>query len=297
MFPQNMLDEKTKFHCDVCDYSCSRAFLWKQHLKTDKHNGNAGNARPKPANHQCDVCGKTYRHRSGLWKHKRTCSIKMRQAPDPVESRGSATASGSREDELMAHIASQNRIIESLVPRVGSNNNNSLNVNLFLNERCCNAINMSEFVESLRVGPSDLEFTQTNGIVEGVAAVFVNALKRLDTSMRPIHCTDIGRETLYVRENNAWDNDDNGRRIQRAIQNVAGKHRQAIADWEAANPGWAESEEGKRAYVELVRSITDDVSSNGGTNRIVRSLAQATAVPMADIVLSRTDGDDDKGRH
>ena len=291
MFPQNMLETKSKFYCEFCDYSCSKVFLWKQHLKTDKHNGNAGNAPARTAarSHSCELCGKKYQNRSGLWKHKRSCHPADKSKSEIIVPM--SRQANRREDELLAHIAAQNRIIESLVPKVGTTNNN-VNVNLFLNEHCCNAINMSEFIESLHIRPSDLEYTQTNGLVQGVAAVFVNALNRLDTSMRPIHCTDIDRETLYVREDNSWNNDATGGRIQSAIKNVAGKHRQAIHEWEEAHPAWAETEEGKMAYVELVKSLTDDVTGSGDTNRIVRSLAQATVVPVEDMLMLGGDSED-----
>ena len=105
-------------------------------------------------------------------------------------------------DEMMEQMKEQNKIIQDMIPKIG-NNNNKFNINVFLNEECRDAINMTDFIESLQIQLEDLNYTKTNGLIEGISSVFVNGLKQLDTYKRPIHCTDMKRETLYIKDNNA----------------------------------------------------------------------------------------------
>ena len=118
--------------------------------------------------------------------------------------------------QLAAQNIAQNKVIEGLVPRVG-NTNNHVNVNVYLDQRCGRAINISDFVASLRIGPSEIAYTCSNGLAQGVTNVLVDGLSRLDTSMRPIQCTDAGQETMYVRENDRWSEDLDQGRIKSAI--------------------------------------------------------------------------------
>ena len=162
-----------------------------------------------------------------------------------------------------------------------NNTNNNFSINVFLNETCRDAINMSEFLESLQVQLDDLKYTQTNGLVEGISSVLVNGLRQLETCKRPIHCTDVKRETLYIKENNEWEKEEGKEgkmRLRDAIESVADKQRKAIAEWEAQNPGWEESEKGKDEYLKIVRSVMADVSQETEENRIIKNIAKETII-------------------
>ena len=158
--------------------------------------------------------------------------------------------------EMMSHmrtqseqIQAQNKIISDMIPKMGSNNNNRFNINVFLNEQCKDALDMSDFLESLQIQLRDLDYIRDNGLLEGISTVFIKGLEQLDTFKRPIHCTDVKRETLYIKDGGEWDRDTGKERLKTAIDTVANKHRIALAEWERKNPNWQKSESKKEEYI------------------------------------------------
>ena len=137
---------------------------------------------------------------------------------------------------------------------------------------------MTDFIKSLQIQLDDLQYTSSNGLIEGVSSVFVNGLKQLDTYKRPIHCTDIKRETLYIKDNNEWERDSNKSKLKEAISEVAIKQRQAIIDWETKNPHWSKSEQGKDEYLKIVKSVMSDVSLETNENKIIKCIAKETVI-------------------
>jgi hypothetical protein len=179
-------------------------------------------------------------------------------------------------DEMMGQLKEQSKIIQDMIPRMGNNNNNRFNINVFLNEQCKDAINMSDFIESLQIQIEDLRYAKNNGLIEGISSVFVNGLKQLDTFKRPIHCTDMKRETLYIKDNDEWESGKG--RLRTAISDVANKERKAILEWEAENPTWGETEHGKDDYINLVKSVMTDVSQPPDENKIIKTIAKETII-------------------
>ena len=290
------------FECKKCDYICSTHFLWKQHCSTRKHNRQQ--SAMKNCEFSCELCGKAYKSNSGLWRHKKKCVSKdykkeysgltiqnneqpevskIKQENNDLKELMHMMINGFDKDakmkeEMMQQIKEQSKIIQGMIPRIGNNNNNKFNINVFLNEKCRDAINMSEFIESLQIQLKDLNYTKTNGLIEGVSSIFVNGLKQLETSKRPIHCTDIKRETLYIKDNDEWDRENGKKKIRIAINTVANKQRKAISEWENQHPQWAESEKGKEEYIRLVQSLITDVSSGMNENKIIKSIAKETII-------------------
>ena len=265
----------------------------------------------------CEFCGKAYKQRSGLWRHLKKCGEKT-EAQTTIICEKTASMTGSdnlqltnvededavneikkenadlkelmhmmlagfdkdakMKQEMMEQMKEQNAIIKGMIPRIGNNNNNKFNINVFLNEKCRDAINMSEFIESLQIQLEDLNYTKTNGLIEGVSSIFVNGLKQLETFKRPIHCTDMKRETLYIKDNNEWDRENGKARLRSAINDVARKQRIAIQQWEKENPEWDESERGKEEYIRLVQSVMTDLTSPPNENKIIKSIAKETVI-------------------
>ena len=234
---------KYEFYCAKCNYGCRKKFLWKQHLATKKHIGNqegSGSPGAVPRSESrstatpliCE-CGREYKYASGLSRHRKTC-LSARKASgqglpqDTTDLQALVIALSKAEEmkaDMMEQLKEQNSIIREMVPCMGSNNtNNNFSINVFLNETCRDAINMSEFLASLQVQLDDLKYTQTNGLVEGISSVLVNGLRQLETCKRPIHCTDMKRETLYIKENNEWEKEEGKEgkmRLRDAIESVA----------------------------------------------------------------------------
>lgn len=295
---KNMQKYATEFYCKKCDYKCTKKSLWFQHLATQKHNrqhlATFGNAKYA---HQCEICGKKYQDRSGLWKHKKRCNINcqidnlnvdetnnLEEENNNLKSLITEIIKGNTKDneikkEMMDQLKKQNEIIQEIIPKIGNNNNNKFNINVFLNEQCKHAINMSEFIESLNIQVKDLIYTEKNGLIEGISTVFLNKLKQLDTFQRPIHCTDIKREILYIKDNNIWEKEQSKEKIRNAISDVAYKQRYAIKDWELNNPTWDKSETGKDEYINLVKTVMEDISENSSSeNKIIKTIIKETII-------------------
>lgn len=256
------------YNCKTCNYTCTKKSLWKQHILTLKHQKSCGINIPINYNeNKCNICNKIYKSRSGLWKHNKYCNNNKIQ---------SSNDNTKILIDMMNHIKEQNKIISDMIPKIGSNTNNQFNINLFLNEKCNDAINMSEFLESIQIKLKDLNYTKKNGLLEGISSIFMNGLKQLDTYKRPIHCTDIKRETLYIKENNEWDKDNGKTKIHIAIKDIAEKQRKAINQWEIDNPEWNTSDKGKDDYIKLVKSVMTNITDE--ENKIIKNIAKETII-------------------
>lgn len=294
-----------KYNCKICHYSCSKKFLWEQHLSTRKHQSATSATKSQRKNmhlqgtngelvetlHTCSVCSKSYKSRSGLWRHQKRCIEKEDDNVVNLENiivTKTETASDDMKTlvrEMMSHMKSQavqlkdqTKIINDMIPRLGNNNNNRLNINVFLNEQCKDAINLSDFLESLKIQLSDINYIKDKSLMDGISSVFINGLKQLDTYKRPIHCTDMKRETLYIKENNEWEKDSSKEKVKVAIGDLAQKHRVAMAEWEKSNPNWKDTETGKEEYIQLVQSLMSDVQDGAYENRMMKSIAKNTLI-------------------
>ena len=254
--------------------------------------------------HGCDICGKTYKFRSGLSIHKRTHVSQQSQNESMVSYTQDKQFSDLIEvvKDLMAHnkevvsqnkdMINQNKVLVDAIQnkmandstlaltlagsgggignRITNNTNNitnntQFNLQVFLNTDCKDAIKLSDFVKTLKITLQDLEFTKTNGIVEGVSSIIVNNLKGMDVHKRPIHCTDLKRETMYVK-NDEWEKDDMHEHINKFIYLTSCYQTRVIQDWMNAHPGWETKERMHTEYhnicKELYKKIEHDERAN-----------------------------------
>ena len=291
-----------EFYCKKCNYKCVTNFLWNQHKTTLKHNRQrlATPKKTDDTSYVCEYCGKSYKQRSGLWRHKKKCSSKISTTQNEIiksEFDNNTLLNEHKElkelfknilidheqnnkvkEKMMNQLKEQSDIIKEMIPKLGNNTNNNFNINVFLNEQCSDAINMSEFVESLKIKLDDIQFTSTNGLVEGVCSVFLNGLKELGMNQRPIHCTDIKREILYIKDNNEWERENGKNKIKTAINDVASKQRKAIIEWKNEHPNWNETDEGKEEYIQLMQNLMIDITSESNENKIIKNIAKETII-------------------
>ena len=158
-------------------------------------------------------------------------------------------------------------------------NNNTFNLNFFLNEKCKDALNMSEFVDSLKITLDDLLFSKTNGISRGVTDVMIKGLKKLDIYKRPIHCTDVKRDTMYIKDEDKWQKDNNHDKMRNTIIKIADKERTALQQWAIDNPDWMETEQKQIKYLTMVRSICEPIENYENYERkIVKNLGKEILV-------------------
>ena len=237
----------TKYHCKKCDYKCSRKFLWEQHLKTRKHNGNIWKHLETKNMHICP-CGKTYKTRGGFSKHKKKCTYSVVKEEIVLEKEKSNV------EELLHELIEDNKTLRSEIKnlKLGTTYNQNLSINLFLNDKCKDAMTLTDFVENLHLSLKDLDFTNTQGYVEGISKIFIKNLNNMDVTERPIHCSDQKRLQFYVKKENKWEKDAEHEEIDKSIEKVSKKQILILTDWCKANPGYEDDPEKSEEYFKLV---------------------------------------------
>ena len=236
-----------KFECLICDYYTSRKSQYDRHMLAGKHQKMANDDAESYKNvpkcseiYYCN-CGKEYKHRQGLWKHKKTCVI-------DVEEDTSIKNDTDNKDNLINYLIKENQEFKNLILEViknGTHNTNISNVNshnksfnlqFFLNETCKDAMNITDFVDSIKLQLSDLEKVGELGYVNGISNIIVKKLNELDVTQRPVHCTDKKREILYVKDENKWEKDDEKKKLRKAIKRVASKNQRLLLKFKEVHP-------------------------------------------------------------
>jgi hypothetical protein len=255
---KNELKTSDDFYCDKCDYKCCKKFNWDRHILTPKHSrmtkgGQKGaiNEQNEPGHveckYSCESCKKIYASRNGLWKHQQKCNIAEKNSESIV------TNNTSDKDELITYLMKENQEFKNLILEIvkkdtynqsttnnTTNNTNShnkaFNLNFFLNETCKDAMNIMDFVDSIKLQLSDLEKVGELGYVEGISNIIVKNLNELDVTQRPVHCTDKKRETMYIRDEDKWEKDESNSKIKKAIKRVASKNQRLLPKFKEAHP-------------------------------------------------------------
>ena len=248
-----------KFVCDICDYNTSRKSQYTRHILTTKHLNAAKYLHSMVTSskfgsnsiYKCK-CGKIYKHRQSLFTHSKKClhsgsGIKQmamieEKIEEKIEDPYIIMELIKQNQEFKQLIIDQNKQIIELIGKPNSsiincnntNSNNNFNLSFFLNETCKDAMNLTDFVNSLTLSLKDLENTGKLGYEEGISQIFINRLKEMAVNKRPIHCSDIKREKLYIKAENIWENDKE--HLKQSIRNVANKNVNQIADWVKENP-------------------------------------------------------------
>ena len=241
------------FTCEICDYICSKKSDYTKHLSTGKHKRLTNTAKilpeKSPKEYDC-VCGKSYKHRQSYFNHKKSCEFVEEKN---VEEKTIAKNGGGQDNELVMLLVKnqndlQNLVVNEIIPKIGNtntmtnsnntmnnttnNNNNKFNMNIYLNEKCKDAMTLSDFIDNLKISDEDFETTRTEGIVSGLTDIFTKELRNLDVRKLPIHCSDIKRETFYIKEENEWVKDDGKKSIlSRAIDKAKGKANKFLPVW------------------------------------------------------------------
>ena len=172
----------------------------------------------------------------------------------------------------------QQKTITELIPKIGNttNNNQKFNINVFLNEQCRDAIDITDFIKSIKISIEQLDTIKTTGITQGLSSAIMTNLSSLSVYERPIHCTDIKRETLYIKDDNHWDCDRDKTRIKRAIKQIAGKPYVPLQEWIAQNPDFKEVD-AKQDYVANVLSTIGKPIDNID-KKIIKNVCMSTFI-------------------
>jgi len=259
----------SRFSCKKCDYFTSKKSSFDNHLLSAKHqksiNGDAlvtinDENMPKicQSKYMCNNCNKKYDSRNGLWKHKKTCNNY-----DNSDSEGEKTIISNTNNynelseikEIMKYLMKDNSEMKNIILEVVKNgittttntnnshnntnsHNKAFNLQFFLNETCKDAMNISEFVESIQFQLSDLEKVGEIGYVEGISNIIVKNLNKLDITKRPVHCTDKKRETMYIKDENIWEKDEEQKKLRKLIKKVADKNARLLPKFTEKYPDY-----------------------------------------------------------
>jgi len=248
------LKKTVVFYCKICDYTCSKQSQWDRHIDTRKHKNvdkiltNVDILGPKKV-HTCH-CGKNYSHRQSLSIHKKKCNISENnedsENPENID----------KKDELINYLIKENQefknLILEIVKKDTTTNNNitttnshnkTFNLQFFLNETCKDAMNIMDFVDSLKLQLSDLETVGKIGFVEGISSIIVKNLNSLDETKRPIHCTDSKREVMYIKDEDKWEKEnEEKKKLRKVIKHVAHKNSKLLTEFKAKYPNCDKSE-------------------------------------------------------
>jgi hypothetical protein len=172
--------------------------------------------------------------------------------------------------EQLVSLSKEKNIVNNIV-----NNTNNFNLNIFLNEKCKDALNISDFIQSLKITLDDLMYTKNKGLVEGITNVMIRGLRQLDVYKRPIHCTDTKRETMYIKDCEKWEKDDNHDKIKNTIVKIANKERNMISVWVDENPDWFDTEATQLEYLTMVRNVCEPIENDEKCEKkIIRNISR-----------------------
>jgi len=295
-YMMTMMTQKNaeNFICEKCDFVCSKKSNYEKHLLTRKHK-NDDKKEQKNAEQNVCICGKSFKYRQGLYVHRKTCIDYEKNVTNDgfileteINKKIDSTTDKELKD-LVKELIKQNgelvKTINDIVPKIGNtnitnnNNNNSFNLNVFLNEQCKDALNISDFIDSLKITLEDLLFSKTNGISRGITDVMIKGLKELDIHRRPIHCTDIKRDIMYIKDEDKWLKDDNHDVMKNTIVKIADKERTALQQWAIDNPDWIETEAKQIEYLTMMRSICEPIENyNNYEKKIIKNLSKEIQV-------------------
>jgi hypothetical protein len=283
--------------CEICNYKSSRNSQYVRHLGTVKHlkrinSIEINNLNPECSNNiTCDKCSKNYKERSGLWRHKKTCTYVK-----PVEEK--KTLEMEFLTNLVLEVVKNNSDLQrqnqelqkkmlDVCANSGTHNshnnsyNKTFNMQFFLNEQCKDAMNIMDFVDSMSLEFADLEEVGKLGYVEGISNIIIRKLNEMDVYKRPIHCSDAKREIMYVKDDNVWakENSTNDR-IRKAIKHITKKNGDMMIPWSQKHPSCMNIEHRLNdVYVQIMSQCMGGKESFvESENKIMKKIAKAVLI-------------------
>ena len=285
------------FSCDICDFKCSKKSNYDTHLLTSKHQNRIklNDLEQKMLKNAenlfvCKKCNKEYKARNSLWYHEKKCIIIEKEEINNSEISPELIMCVLQQNkELQQLLIEQNKTIIELSKNGSVNNshninninshNKTFNLQFFLNETCKNAMNITDFVDSIKLQLSDLENVGKIGYVEGLSKIIIKNLNALDVTERPVHCSDSKRDTMYVKDEDKWEkeNEDN-HKVLKAIEDIANKNSKMVKEWKQQNPECASSKSHKADVYSHI--MIEAVCSNNDTNnnKILKKIAKEVTI-------------------
>jgi len=283
-----------KYECIICNYSTNRKYNLNIHYKSKKH---------KNQNQRlfCN-CGKSYKYKSGLYKHKKICVVekqikKIKNEIIELKNENKIMKNNTHEIlEVIKQSSANNTDIinevkklkesknknQGIIQNITNNQNNTQNIsiNVFLNEHCQNAMNLTEFIEKLQVTIEDLKYTGKTNYVEGISQILIKNLNKMNKLERPIHCSDVKRKVLYIKNKEGWEKDKKYEKINKCIKDVEFKQIQKIPEWtkEEEIDIYKDNEEGMK-YQKIVFNSMGGMNSQKrekNKNNVIKKISEIT---------------------
>ena len=291
--PEFSQNSELKYYCNYCDYGTCKKSNYNTHIASAKHSKKTcdynkrqksavNKPRISPEEFTC-ACGKEYQHRQGLWRHRKECNYEETET----------IVNEDNDKELIMMLIKQNTEMLEIIKNGTHNNNNntttthtnshnkSFNLQFFLNETCKDAMNIMDFVDSIKIQLSDLERVGELGYVEGISNIIINNLKALDITKRPVHCTDKKRETMYVKDQDKWEKDDEQKTMHKVIRKVACKNQNSLQMFRDAHPDYNKyhskfSDQYNKLIVESMGGTGDDDMAK--EEKIIKKISKEVGV-------------------
>ena len=270
MTDKKMQKDANIFECKICDFKSCNKYNYIKHLSTLKHKNlqNTDNKMQKLQESYYCICGKSYKHRQSLYTHQSKCMFKDKE---------SITQNLSQEFVLDVIKKQQDQIteltntIKDMAPLINNTNNtnntinntqnNKFNINVFLNEQCKDAINMSDFIKSLHITIDQLDFTKQNGLAQGLSKSIIDNMNKLSIYQRPMHCTDSKREILYIKDDDSWSKENSKDKLKNVINKASSKNYNALMEWKNLNPDYMNNEDKTDYFTKTISTIGKPTSS------------------------------------
>jgi hypothetical protein len=298
-----------KFICKTCDYKTSKKSSYDKHLSTVKHSislaGDTGDATcdikvAKSCFLICEKCNKSYNSRNGLWKHKKKCLEKEIENNEPNELNEQNDSIElikylmKENSEFKQMIIEQNKQMIEMSKNTGTYNtthtnshNKAFNLQFFLNETCKDAMNINEFVSSIKVNLDELENTGRQGYIEGVSSIILKRLNALEQHFRPLHCSDSKREVFYIKENNEWKKENENKPIlTKAIKTIANENIKQIKCWRDKYPDCTKSDSTKNdLYLKIVSNSMNGLTEEESCKNIDKIISNVSKKVLIDKMI------------
>ena len=278
-----------KYYCKKCDYGTSKKSSFGNHCESKKHKiddlTTNNNTTLCSKIYPCNKCEKTFNDRAGLWRHNKKCIAIINDSIVITDK------------QLIINLLQQNAELQksliefskekTITTNISTNNTNShnktFNLNVFLNETCKDALNIDEFVSSIQLQLTDLETTGRVGYVEGISKIVIQNLNNMEQYKRPVHCSDVKREIIYIKDNDEWTKEDIEKPLlTRAIKIIANENIKKINEWKHKNPDCTDSDSKKNnMYLNIVSNAMSGSSqdeTNKNIGKIISNIVKETLI-------------------
>jgi hypothetical protein len=237
MATKNLQKNAKKFVCEKCDFISFNKNNFDKHLETKKHKNN-----------------EMLQNTTKILQNE--IIITDNNEDEEIDYKKMLKTAMEENAKLIGHIG-------ELIPKVGNgntniNNNQKININIFLNEECKDALSIDQFIDKIKVSMDNLLLTKDKGINEGVADIFIENMNKLSIKERPMHCTDPKREVLYIK-NDGWEKDINNDGLKEALKKISYKQSKSLDKWTEAHPNYLNNEKEREEYIQLINSATDEL--------------------------------------